>query len=507
MTASSVQHPTLSLSQYRLILFLLFVTMGVGSLPSASAFYIVGDLGGGVQTASWGVSFYLLGNISSKPLAIILGRRMGAIKLLKICLWVILILSFSLTFQTSYYPYLVLRYFIGFAAGPVFLICTSTVSRFREDKIKDLFLIIILFLIIVPIFAAAFGAIISYQINWQVAFYIYNSLLIPLIYWVHILFRKWEVPRQSIPMDVPGFIAYVLTLTSLGFCLVVGQTIDGFRSIAFNVVFTLGCIGVFFMIVWNRYQLYPILCFSLFKKKIFLYLMLTTFALFGLLYAMIILLSFWLHLYVNYSLNWVAFSLLATLIGPIIASFVFLKGEKLPAAALLCASLFILSGVSFFTSRFNAEINLARIVTTKLIAGAAFAMALPPLILLIKKSCPEEKFAGGFCLFALFRMGGGFAGVAYFIMLWERRAAFYYQRLGGELTLFSELTKKTLKQLSFFHFTPLMKEEGLNMALVRQSQSLALDDCYRLITWIMLGLSVCAFLLFKKKPDSYLEEA
>ncbi len=497
---------SLSIGQYRLIIFLLFFIMGVGSLPSASAFYILGDLGGGIQTASWGVSFYLLGNLSSKPLAIIWGRRIGSIKLMKICLWFILGLSFLLTFVPSYYSYLVIRYFVGLASGPVFLICTSTIARFRSDKTTELFLIIILFLIIVPILAAAFGAIISYQMNWQVAFYLYNLLLLPILYWVHILFHGWEVPTQQVPMDTVGFFGYLLTIGCLGFCLVTGQTIDGFRSIAFNLLFFSGCIGVLFLIFWNRSQPYPIFCFSLFKKKIFFYLMLTTFSLFALLYAMIVLLSFWLHLYVNYSLNWIALSLLATLIGPIIASYIFSLGEKIPAASLLCLSLALLSVVSFFTSTFNVEVNLGRIVFTKLIAGAAFAMALPPLVLLIKKNVSKEKFASAFCLFAIFRMGGGFAGVAYFIMLWERRAAFYYQRLGGELTFFSQLTKKTWMSLNFFRFTPLMKEEGLNTALVRQSQALALNDCYRLIAWIMLALAIGAFFLLKKEQASYCEE-
>lgn len=484
---------TLNKAQYRTLLLVLFYAMAIGALPATSAFYILDDLGGGIATASWGVSFYVLGNFITKLLAIKIGEQVGKIKLLKICLWTVLFLNIILVISPSYYFYLTLRFLTGLVSGPLFLLITSSVGPLRPDKMHDFFLVVIAFLIFVPVLATVYGAVVAYEWTWQTSFIGLNILNFVAVLGVHIAFRKKDLPTKKSYFDSLSFIFFALAMTCLGFCLVTGQTIDGFRSIAFNILFILGLFFLITFTVRTLFQPQPIIDLHMFKVKFFPYLMFITFSVFTLFYAIIVLLSFWLHLYVSYSVTWIAYSLVAVLIGPVVAYFVFQSSGFKASSRSLGIGLFMLGVVSYSISTFNSEVNFGRIIITKLIAGVAFAMVLPSLIQHIQHSCNTTEFSKAFCLFAISRTMGSFFGVAYFIMLWERRAAFYYQRLGGQLTLFSEKTQKVLNQLNFYNFTHSMKVEGLNGALVRQSQSLALDDCYRLIAWVLMVLCVLAF--------------
>ncbi len=482
-------------NQYRFFLLLIFFALGIGALPAASTFYILGDLGGGIETASFAVSFFILGAIITKPLALTLGNNIGKVRLLRICLWAMLIFTIPMFFVKGYYSFLALRFLVGFASGPVFLIGTSMGGGLRaKEKLEGFIFRLILLMLIVPIFSAAFGAFISYQYSWQLSFVIFNFFLIPLIYFSYAWFENQEAPIVKAPVDFIGFFVFTITLMCLGFCLVAGQIVDGFRSIAFNYIFALGCVSLLFLIFWNIWQPYPILKFKILKNKRLLFNLTNTLALFLFYYAIIVLLSFWLHLYVNYSLNWVALGLLGTLIGPLFLLIVFKDRSKPIAIGLLTVALLLLSALSFYISSFNSEVNFGRIILAKLVSGIALAIALPAIIANIQSAVADEDFSYAFCLFAMFRMLGSFIGVAYFVMLWQRRAVFFYSRLGGELTLFSEQTKLVLMKLNRFGFTPAMKEAGLDDALIRQSQSLALDDCYYLIGWIMLAVAVISLL-------------
>jgi len=92
-------------TQYLFFLLLIFYALGVGALPAASSFYILGDLGGGIETASFAVSLFILGAITTKPLALILGNNIGKIKLLRMCLWAMLVLTVISFLVNGYYSF------------------------------------------------------------------------------------------------------------------------------------------------------------------------------------------------------------------------------------------------------------------------------------------------------------------------------------------------------------------------------------------------------------------
>jgi DHA2 family multidrug resistance protein len=490
-------------SQYHFFYLLIIYVLGLSSAPTAGGFYILSELGGSTSTNSWGSSLFVLGEIMTKPFTLTIGERIGKLKLLKICLWINLLLNILILLVPSYYGYLVLRFLSGIAVGPLFLVGTSSIGAFGPNrKWLQFFLVLSVLMIIVPVISGAFGAIMAYQFNWRCCFVAFIFYTLALITYCETLFDELETPIQQIEIDYIGLITFALGAGCLGFCLITGLQIDGFRSNSFNIVFVIGILVTSFFIVWNIKQPNPILQFNLVKIPRLAINFIATFILYICYFALISLISLWLHLYVNYSVNWLALSLLSLIVGPILIAIIFYNRLKNMPVIVFPIAFFVLAGVAHYVSKFDAYINFGRILITKLIAGAAFAICLPVIMeLLVRNSRSNKETGSSFCLWAVSRVFGTLVGISAFTTVWEKRAYFYYQRLGGELTLFSQKLKLISTQLNWFHFSEKMKAAGLDGALLRQSNVLALDDCFYIMTWILMLSGVGCIIVLMSTRD------
>jgi len=82
--------------------------------------------------------------------------------------------------------FLVLRFLIGVSSGPIFLIATSMGGGLRaKEKLSGFIFTLILLMLVVPIFSAAFGAFISYQYTWQLSFFYLIFFLSPRLFSIH----------------------------------------------------------------------------------------------------------------------------------------------------------------------------------------------------------------------------------------------------------------------------------------------------------------------------------
>lgn len=473
---------------YRLLKLNLIYTMMIISLPSMSVFYILGDLGGGTQAASYCVSLFLLGNIATKPLALTLGNKIGKLKLLKICMIGMLITSIPILFVQNFFAFITIRFVQGLITGPMFLICTSMAGTlFKEEQMDSFIRFLLIVLITAPVIAAGLAAVFSYQYDWRWGFAAALLYIFIITIWTFVHHHQEELPMTNEPFDLIGFLAFAIGVCTLGFCFTAGQLLDWFRSNAFNWLFGIGLISTAFYFVWNAYSPYPILQLRLLKHFRFASTMINIIFMYTCYYAVIILLPYWLHLFVSYSVFWVGATMVGVLIGPIFLIIAFSLGNvphKKIRLWIISTSFLILMFSSIYISHFNPEINLGRIVLAKIIVGIALAIYLPPILFNIQKNASKADFAHAFCFFAIFRAVGSLLGTAGCHTIWERRTDFYHSRLGEEFTIFSHKTQILFDKLNLFHFHPLMKNSGLNVALNRQASSLALNDCYRLLAWI-----------------------
>lgn len=498
--------------QFWILVAILFFSMFIVALPMMGAFYIVGDLGASTDMASWSVTFFLVGAITTKPAGRVLSNHFGFFNVIKVSLGLTILVFIPILFVNNFNAFLAFRYLGGMASGPIFSAVTYICKNQRPPEETNFFLVLVLtILLVAPILGTVFGAVIAYADYWRLSFGAVYAMGFILYLLLFIFFRKSKTPLEQVPIDFVGIITFWISFTGLGFCLITGQIIDGFRSFAFNLILIVSSCIMLFFLIWNAMHPYRIIVWHHFKKpKVALAIIQLTFII-GFFSAINMLLSYWLTLYANYTVKWVGYTLSLTIIAPIGLLIVHHFRKSKGSIWVYCISLLILFGIAFGGSHLNVEVDLFRIGVIKLINGLSYAIALPIIVHNIEEALPGKEFLEGWILFVVFKLFGYLVAIATFAILWERRAAFYHWRLGGELTAISDPLQNTFRWLSFFNFTPLMKEEGLNVALNRQSRALALDDCFYLIAWISLSLLIITslyatyeYLKSKKPKEAYL---
>lgn len=502
---------TVTKLEYWVLMGILTFSMLIIWLPNMGAFYILGDIGGGTVTASWGVTFCLLGNVITKPIGRVLSGKIGNYRLLKISLVLTLLTIFPMILTWDYNLYLVSRYLAGIFSGPIFSIVTNICRVHRTDnEIHFLMILVMCILLAAPICATTFGAVLAYEGLWRGAYMIIYFIGLVLLALVLILTKGHESPLSKDPVDWVGIITFWIGFTGWGFCLITGQLIDGFRSLAFNIVLALSTSVMLFFLIWNSMHKAPILPLGHFKKEKFAVAILHLTVVYLIYNAASLLLSYWLALYANYTVKWVGYLLSLNLIGPMAAIFVFKYRMTKLNIWFTVLSLGMMCCLTFGAGHLSVQVDLFRIAIIKIVLGLAFAINLPVVLYNIRTSFTTKDFGAGWAFFVIFKLIGTLVGIAYFSILWERRAAFYHWRLGGELTPFSVNLQRVFDVLNSFRFTPLMKDAGLNVALDRQVRSLALNDCFFLMTCILFGVFVLTIIYacFQRKfKDETLPDA
>jgi MFS transporter, DHA2 family, multidrug resistance protein len=224
---------------------------------------------------------------------------------------------------------------------------------------------------------------------------------------------------------------------------------------------------------------------------------------------MIILLSLWLHLYVNYTPIWIAvlignMALAAILPGIFIVKEFGMVDTRIP----LAIAIIFLAISCFYTATFDMEINFARIAYSRVLAGIGLALFLPPIFRLAFFSFPQNASLEIVSIFHGVRTIACALGTGLYTILWQRRQIFYHERLGSQLTAFSMETKQFFKNAKQqFDIQGLFADARLEFFLDRQATSLALDDCFWLMGWILVGLLVLiCFTFFFPKDDFFPEK-
>ena len=155
---------------------------------------------------------------------------------------------------------------------------------------------------------------------------------------------------------------------------------------------------------------------------------------------------------------------------------------------------------------FNEEINFGRIAFSRTIAGFGLAFFLPPLFRLCFRTFPEKNALDIVGLFQVGRLLSTSLGAAIYTTIWQRRQAFYHERLGSKLTAFSMQTRDFFSQAKEFHLRGNPAHAELNELLDRQAIALALDDCFYLMGWVMVGLLILILLTYLFRRQGFIPE-
>lgn len=477
-----------------MILYILLLTLAAVifnlTLPIMAGLYIVSDLGGSPYMTSYTVSFFCIGNLLGVPLGKPASLRLSPIQLYVVCLGLTALCSWGCATANDFFSFILFRFLEGLASGPMFLLITYTLIPLlssNKDKVYIVSLILIC-LSIIPVIGASYGAWIAYSYHWRFLFFSNIPLCLFLILYVGWGYRKYHVPVKQTFFDKIGYFFYCVSMICIGTALTIGQELDWFRSPLIIFLLASGVISIIFFILRSWSSQYPVLELKLLKNFYFSFAMIYIGLFFALYFGMVILLSLWLKLYVNYTPDWIAL-IIGTMAFcgwiPVLIN----KKRYAPFFPLTIALLFFAISC-FYTTYFNVEINFSRIALSRGLAGIGLALFLSPLFQLSVLTFPESKVAECICFFHVSRLLGSALGVSLFLILWHRREVFFHLRLGSRLTEFSHQTQQFLERAKLFHIYGKHASAQLNDYLTRQSIALALDDCFYLMGYISLVLLI-----------------
>ncbi|MES2345753.1 MAG: DHA2 family efflux MFS transporter permease subunit [Chlamydiota bacterium] len=486
----------------KLLFFVFFLTLGLvtvnNTLPLMAAPYIVGELGASNDISFYVVTFYSIGNALGVPL----GR--GAMGRLQPCVFFLIILSllaavsFLTTMATSYSSFIALRLLKGILGGTVFPVISTLLSAIASEKQKTrITYTIVTIFTVVPAIGAACGGWISYDYHWQWLFQTNVPLCLICGVYLYQRLRGCTVVLEKVPFDTVGYVFYVVSILAISISLTMGQQLDWFRSPVITALSVLGVITGGFFVLWECNHPYPILDFRLLKNFAFTFALFNLGVLFSAYFGMVILLAFWLTLWVNYTPIWIGLIMGTMAIAGILPRLLFVEGyEKMDTRYPIIISTLLLALSSFHTMFFSVDIDLGRIAFSRVIAGFGLAFFLSPLFRICFHTFPQEKTLPVVGFFQLVRVLSGGLGAAFYSILFQRRQVFFHERLGEKLNVFSSNTKEYFNNAALLNIEGRSAVAELGNLLDRQATALALDDCFYLMVWILIGLFVLTLFTF-----------
>lgn len=468
--------------------------------------YIVADLGGSNDIATYTVTFFALGNALGVPLGRTLFPKIGTSRFL--CMAILLFTFFSgiCAIAPTYFLFNASRFLQGFVSGPFYALVFHLLGSLQPPEKKRVFSTVGLTIFtIAPTLGACWGGWIAYEWNWRVCFSLNIPFLVVLAIWLHDRLKGFDAEAvDPSPFDGIGYMSWWIGVFCLGFVVITGQELDWFRS---PLICTLSAIGVptlLFFLFWEMHHPNPILYLKLLKNPILLFALFNLAVLFSAYFGMIILLSLWLKLWANYTPDWIAL-LLGTmaLTGLFPVFLIDRRIARIDNRIFLALAILFLAISCFYTMEFNVEINFGKIARSRILAGFGLALFLAPVFRLAFHSFPQEKNLHIMSLFQVTRALSSGLGAAVYAVIWQRRQVFFHDRLGSRITEASIETQQFYSNAKEIGLPEESVSAQLDYYLQREATSLALDDCFFLMAWILCGLLLTFLLTFLTQRDKF----
>ncbi len=468
----------------------LFTSIFNYTLNIISSIYIVSDLGGSSATVTYSISFFALGNILGIPLGAYFLAKWGVRRPLIFCTLLFAFLAWHSAVSTIYYEFIVDRFFQGLVCGPFYALVLSLQNLIMPPKYKKFILPInACVFIVAPTLGACWGGWIAYEWNWRNLYYIEAPLaaLLAILQYFYVKGYDASFLKKNVLFDLVGYLSFSCAIFSLSFVVIRGQELDWFRSYLITWLFVFGLFSLIFFIIWELKTEQPILNIRLLSNVALAFCLLHLGFLFALYFGNIILLSLWLKFWANYTPWWINLLLLNTALAAL-AIIIFRVKLILIDCRIFWSIAIILLGIScYYTTYFNIEVDFRRIAISRLFAGFGLAFFLPPIFRMAFGLYPEQNI-DIISLLQVTRALGSGLGAAIFTTIWGRRQVFFNERLVSRLTPISPLTDEYFANANIRGLQGEAATAQLDYFSLREASSLALNDSFYLMFWILAGL-------------------
>ncbi|QSR89102.1 MFS transporter [Methylacidiphilum caldifontis] len=497
--------------------------LGTYSPPAYATFnlYPSGDLGVSPSHASWISTIYFAGQAFGLFLGPWFDRFLGRVRALFFAISFFALFDFLVAVSSDYYLSLFFRLLLGIAGGSTMTLCQLNLLDYYPINRWPFITAYFGFLqVSVFGFGPVLGGFINEYFGWRAYFLTSFSLHVIcglIASWI-ILFLSDQHPEhetKEVYFDWVGFILILFAALCFQTIVTRGQDEDWYNSTFIDLLFIFGSVSLVYFIVWEIGEKKPFINIKLFLKPTFIISAIIAPVTFAIVYGLFSTLVFNLQLLKN-ATNFSSFQA-GLAMAPLLfflpflyPSSVFLSQRIDPR--LIASILLTLLGIfcywtgyydffrkrAFFDQFFNQYILL-----TQVLNGAYVGLVAPLNAIgihgLSKKN--QESAINSVILLRTYFLtwGGGLLGT----MVMEHRRDFQQTRL---VETFSGQNPESMQFISSLHQLGL-NDLQIHSKLVEQAANhsviLALNDTYRLCSWIYFFLALLVWLPSLKKAERY----
>jgi DHA2 family multidrug resistance protein len=497
-------------------LILINVALGLGtfiqvldtSIANVAIPYIAGNLSVSADQGTWVITSFAASNAVILPLTGWLSDYFGRVRLFVWSVLLFALISFLCGLSTNLAMLVIFRIAQGAVAGSLIplsqsLILTNNPPQQQGAALGFWGMIVI----VAPILGPIVGGYLTDQYSWPWIFYINVpiGLFSAGVTWIFLKDKESKIIRN--PIDWVGLFLLSTGVACMQIMLDKGKDLDWFESNTIITLTMISAISMTYFCIWNAFQSYPIVDFSFFKNRNFVFGTLCTTLGYLVYFGSTVTLPLWLQTEQGYTAYWAGIAIAPVGIIPFLLSPQVGKYMYLFDLRVLVSFSFVFFSFSFFyQSYFTTDVSLPTIMLTRFLQGFGVSIFFLPLVQLTLGGIPREKYASASGLFNFIRIliGSGF-GTSLSIQLWTRLEIFHHARLAESVTSYRPLTTAFYRDLESFNpiFSPPVTNNIIDRLVEQQAFMLATNDLAWLVSWLFILMIPLLYLCKPIKPPDH----
>lgn len=493
-------------------LLLLNIAVGLGtfiqildtSIANVAIPYIAGNLSVSADEGTWVITSFSASNAIVLPLTGWLSDYFGRVRLFVWSVVLFALTSFLCGASTSLTMLVVLRVLQGAVAGSLIPLSQSLLlANNPPDKQGSALGFWGMIVIVAPILGPIIGGYLTDVYSWPWIFYINVPIGIfsAVVTWSLLKNRESEIVRH--PIDWIGLFFLSLGVACLQIMLDKGKDLDWFES---NVIISLtlvSAISLAYFAIWTYFQEHPIVDFSFFKNRNFLFGTLAITLGYLIYFGSTVTVPLWLQTEQFYTAYWAGVAIAPIGLVPFLLSTTIGKNMHRVDLRLVSCLSFILFSLSFFyQANFTTQVSLWEIMWSRFLQGFGVTGFFLPLVQLSLNEIPKDRYASASGIFNFTRIliGSGF-GTSLSIELWTRLEIFHHSRLAETITVYQPTTSQLYRSLENFSssFTTEVINRVVDQQVEQQAFMLSTND----LSWLgaIMFLAMIPFIFLCKKVE------
>ena len=467
-----------------------FMNVLDSSIANVSLPAIAGNLGVSPNQGTWVITSFAVANAISVPLTGWLSQRFGQVRLFVASVLLFVMASWLCGLAPSMPLLIAARALQGFVAGPMIPLSQALLLASYPRAMAGMAVALwSMTTLVAPVMGPLLGGWITDNFSWPWIFYINVPFGIISAFAVLGIYRHRDSVIRRVPIDRIGLALIVIWVGSLQMMLDLGKELDWFESPVITTLAITALVGFAYFLIWELTDDHPVVDLRLFKRRNFWAGTMVTSVGYGLFFGNVVLLPLWLQQFMGYTATDAGIvtspvGLLALVFSPIVGKTI----QKVDPRKYASFAFVVFALVLWMRSHFNTQADQITILIPTLIQGIAMAFFFIPMMTLSMSGIPPQQMPSASGLNNFVRITTGALGTSVFTTLWESRATMHHAHLAEAVNAGNPVAQTTLQGLMSSGLTQTQALAQINRLIDQQAFVLAVDDLFRMSSWIFLCL-------------------